>query len=85
MESDLAAISLKSGSTSEAIKIAITSEINAVSIDSTKNWAISVFLSVPNTLRIPTSLARLVLRAVLRFIKLMQAKMSMNKATAEKM
>ena len=42
----------------------------AVMVDSTRNCAINVFLSVPSTLRMPTSFARLALRAVTKVHKI---------------
>jgi hypothetical protein len=38
---------------------AIIKAIRATSVDSVRNWPISVFLSVPNTFRMPTSFALL--------------------------
>src|SRR4030095_16253954 len=81
---DLLATSLKTGSTRYAMMMASTSEKTAISVDSVRNWNMRNFLSVPSTLRIPTSLARLAERAVVRFMKLMQAINRINKATAEK-
>src|ERR1700753_3083025 len=46
--------------------------------DSLKNWLMSCFRNEPNVLRIPTSLARFSERAVLRFMKLIQASSNTN-------
>ena len=52
--------------------------------DSVKNCVIRFFLNEPNTLRTPTSFARLAERAVERFIKFTQAISSIKNAMAEK-
>src|SRR5687768_15769255 len=56
-----------------------------VNMDSVKNCLINDLFSEPTTLRIPTSFARLADLAVERFMKLIQASINTNKATAEKM
>jgi len=55
------------------------------STDSSRNCRIRCPLVLPATLRIPTSLARFALRAVLRFIKLTQAMSRISIAIKEKM
>ena len=75
---------LNHGRHSQAIPMARTVDITVVKIDSVKNCLISDFFSEPTTLRIPTSFARLADLAVERFIKLIQASINTNKATAEK-
>src|SRR5215469_11245313 len=49
-----------------------------VNIDSAKNCCINCLRSEPTVLRIPTSFARFSLRAVLKFMKLMQASNNTN-------
>ena len=51
--------------------------------DSPINWVMSCPLFAPTTLRTPTSFARCVERAVVRFMKLMQAISRTTSATAE--
>ncbi len=65
--------------------MAITVEIKTINVDSVRNCIISSLRSVPNTFLIPTSFARLAERAVVRFIKLIQAISKINNATAENM
>src|SRR3954466_12000733 len=59
--------------THDAIKENITTKK-----DSLKNWYTSCLRTEPIVLRIPTSFARFSDRAVLRFMKLMQASSNMN-------
>ena len=49
-------------------------EINVSKNVSVKNWKINCFTELPNVLRTPISLARWVDCAVVRLIKLIQAK-----------
>jgi len=56
----------------------------AVTSDSLKNWLINCPRNEPMALRMPTSLARFSLRAVLRFIKLIQASNKTKPPTREK-
>src|ERR1700743_3706504 len=58
-------------------------EIKEIRIDSPKNWKISDPLNAPATLRMPTSRARFSLRAVLRFMKLIQAINNISAAIIE--
>src|SRR5688572_6925124 len=76
---------LNNGSAQYAIPIATSNDNNTVKVDSVRNCMTSFFRSVPNTLRMPTSRALPAERAVVRFMKLMQAISNINKATAEKM
>ncbi len=62
----------------------MNSAMNDTKVDSVRNCQIRVFLSVPNTFLMPTSLALFAERAVDRFMKLMQAINKINNATAEK-
>ena len=50
----------------------------AINNDSQKNWLINWFRKEPTAFRMPISFALFSLRAVLRFIKLMQASSSTN-------
>jgi hypothetical protein len=73
MDIRLSATPLKNGSMS-CTKIRESTNANiATSSDSLKNWAINWLRSEPIALRMPTSLARLSERAVVKFMKLMQA------------
>ena len=58
---------------------------DTITIDSLKNCRINCGRPAPSTLRIPTSRARLVARAVARFIKLIQAISRMKNAIIDKM
>src|SRR6185295_18981521 len=53
-------------------------QTNATKADSLRNCLINWYLSDPTVLRIPTSLALFSLRAVDRFMKLIQASISTN-------
>ncbi len=69
----LSATWLKKGRT---ICISKTETVNAnatIKNDSVKNWATNCFFNEPTAFRMPTSFARFSERAVVRFIKLMQA------------
>src|SRR3989337_2663526 len=69
----LSATELKYGSiknTSSTEKIKANAAIN---MDSLKNWVTNCFRTEPIAFRIPTSLARFSERAVLKFMKLIQA------------
>ena len=70
----------KTSTSTTAIKTA--KKVNR--IDSVKNCLTSLALFEPNTLRIPTSFERVEERAVVRFIKLIQAISKMNPAIMEK-
>ena len=72
------------GTISITITTAMISERILRKTDSNRNCRISCFLSEPMVFLTPTSLARLLDRAVERFIKLMQAISSMIKAVTEK-
>ena len=85
MINDFPAIWLKSGSMTHAANTAVTVAANVTINDSARNWAIKCFRDEPNTLRTPTSRARLADRAVDRFMKLMQANISINIAMAANM
>src|ERR1043166_4818115 len=64
---------------------AITEEITLYKNASVRNCRINCVFVEPVTLRMPTSLARLEALAVERFIKLTQARRTMNKAILPKM
>jgi len=61
------------GSEKAARRIARTKAMAASRMDSPRNWAMSWLRSEPRVFRMPTSFARCSLRAVERFMKLMQA------------
>src|SRR5580658_1001963 len=69
---------LKKGSNRRDIKRASTKEIEAATTDSTRNCIINFNRTEPNVFRIATSLARFSLLAVLRFMKLIQARNNTN-------
>jgi uncharacterized protein YceK len=73
------ATSLKKGSDSDAIKMESTNASTAMNMDSQKNWLISYTRKDPTALRMPTSLALFSLLAVLRFMKLIQARSNTNR------
>ncbi len=64
---------LKDDILSATSPIASRAEKKLRSTDSPRNWVISPPLLAPTTFRMPTSFALFSLRAVLRFIKLIQA------------
>src|ERR1700692_1717329 len=74
----LLATSLKKGSVSCTNSNANANEKKTVNKDSLKNRMSNCLREEPTVLRLPTSLARLSLRAVLRFIKLIQASNNTN-------
>src|ERR1017187_1118762 len=75
---------LKRGKSKAAATMAITNDRKQAIKDSTRNWAIRLFLRPPNTFLTPTSFARLAEDAVERFIKLMQAINKIKMAIAKK-
>ena len=77
-------ILLNKGIMAKASNMASMQEMKAVKVDSLRNCVIKFLRSVPNTLRTPTSLALFAERAVVRFMKLMQAISKIKMATAEK-
>src|SRR5450631_2460349 len=81
---DLSASVLKPGIKIKLAKMATAREMMTIRVDSDRNCKIRSLRRVPKTLRIPTSRARLADRAVVRFIKLIQAMSRMKIATAEK-
>src|SRR5678816_1299895 len=74
----LSASLLKSGIIRTTRTIEKTNETNATKTDSLRNCLINWCLSDPTVLRIPTSFALFSLRAVERFMKLIQASISTN-------
>src|SRR4029079_9180679 len=64
---------LKYGSAKNTMTSDKRNAITVMSIDSLKNWPINCLRREPTALRIPISFARFDERAVLRFIKLIQA------------
>src|SRR4051794_22215476 len=74
---------LKAGKASDTINTPIIAAISANRSDSPINCATSVLLPAPSTFLTPTSLARFSLRAVERFMKLMQAINKMIQAMIE--
>ena len=75
--------SLKNGNMATVIAIANNMAAAQVSTDSVMNCLTRALFTEPITLRIPTSRARLVERAVARFIKLMMAMKRIQAAIAE--
>ena len=73
-------ILLNKGIMAKASNMASMQEMKAVKVDSLRNCVIKFLRSVPNTLRTPTSLALFAERAVVRFMKLMQASKRIKKA-----
>ena len=71
------------GSATSTMASASSIAIPVSNIDSPMNWTISWLRCAPTTLRTPTSRARCVDRAVVRFMKLMQAMINTNNAIAE--
>src|SRR5580658_3404431 len=69
---------LKYGSNRPDIRRARIKAISAAAMDSVKNCMISLSRTEPNVFRIATSLARFSLRAVERFMKLIQASNKTN-------
>src|SRR5450755_25942 len=80
---DLSARALKPGIKIKLAKMAMMREMMTIMVDSERNWNIRSLRRVPRTLRMPTSRARFAERAVVRFIKLIQAISRMKMATAE--
>src|SRR4051812_20538421 len=83
MISDLPDTWLNNGNIAHATNTAITVAVSVTITDSARNWAIKYLLLEPNTLRTPTSRARLAERAVERFMKLMQASINIKTAITE--
>src|SRR5688572_11163575 len=79
----LAANWLKKGSIDQASTRPSARAIVLIKIDSVRNCFTRLAFNEPNTLRTPTSLARLADRAVDRFIKFTQAISKMKNAMAE--
>src|SRR5690606_36443756 len=79
ISSFLLATWLNQGSNRSARKIANRNAMQAVKTDSLRNCAIRNCFGEPTVLRMPTSFARFSDRAVLRFMKFMQATNSTNK------
>ena len=75
---------LKRGSDSKTVPIAKRKERRLTKTDSVRNCTIKLFLRLPNTFLMPTSLARLDECAVERFIKLTHAISRIKIAIAEK-
>ena len=73
---------LKAGSESSTSAMATTSAMSAVKIASPRCWRISWPRVAPTTLRIATSRARFIARAVARLTKLMQAMIRMRSGDA---
>src|SRR5258708_34743799 len=79
----LTAIWLNSGINNQANPTAIIVDTIVIRIDSVKNWNTRYLRAEPNTLRTPTSLARLDERAVDRFMKLTHAISNIIKPISE--
>src|SRR5450432_370037 len=80
---DLLARALNPGIKTKLANMARTREIITITVDSERNCSTRFLRVVPKTFRIPTSRARLADRAVVRFIKLIQAIRRIKAATAE--
>lgn len=66
------------------MRMEIINEMNVSKKVSVRNWEISCFTELPSVLRIPISLARCEDCAVVRFIKLIQARINRKVATISK-
>ena len=80
----LLVITLKDGNKMRTIIIDTRSEKKVINKDSPKNCMAKLFRFAPRTLRIPTSLALLVARAVVRFMKFILAMISTKAAITVK-
>ena len=69
---------LKRGNKTRTITNAQSMDMNAINMDSDRNWDINPFRLDPSTFRTPISLARLMERAVVRFTKLTTAISKIN-------
>src|SRR6476620_2523789 len=76
---------LNAGNVISVTTIAITKASRLMNTDSPRNCLIKEFFSAPRTLRTPTSSERFEERAVERFMKLIQAIISVNNAMDARM
>src|SRR6185312_1928216 len=81
---DLSDSLLNKGNNKSASNMENRNEIKAIITDSLRNCPINWLRTDPTVLRMPTSLALFSLRAVERFIKLMQARRITNTPIIEK-
>ncbi len=71
---------LNAGNNNSVMVNANTNAMKLIKTDSPRNWLINEPFSAPNTFLMPTSALRFEDRAVLRFMKLMQAISNVNSA-----